>query len=118
MKQQSYNQQYHWRTEPEIHTERQQFLTNRLATIPDIKQGIYPFKDIKLTRADIEWLLANHENGRGPVDWADEQQRERLGLDLRGADLRHVDLRKLPLTRMLGGLSRRKWQAATLNNVI
>jgi len=114
MKQQSYNQQYHWRIEPEIHSERQQFLAECLATIPDIKQGIYPFKDIKLTRADIEWLLANHENGRGPVDWADEQQRERLGLDLRGANLRNVDLRNLPLTRMLGGLSRKKWQAATL----
>jgi len=114
MKQQSYNQQYHWRTEPEIHAERQQFLAECLATIPDIKQGIYPFKDIKLTRADIEWLLANHENGRGPVDWVDEQQRERSGLDLRGANLRNVDLRNLPLTRMLGGLSRKKWQAATL----
>jgi len=114
MKQQSYNQQYHWRIEPEIHSERQQFLAECLATIPDIKQGIYPFKDIKLTRADIEWLLANHENGRGPVDWTDEQQRERSGLDLRGANLRNVDLRNLPLTRMLGGLSRKKWQAATL----
>lgn len=114
MKQQSYNQQYSWRTESEIHAERQQFLTERLATIPDIKQGIYPFKDIRLTRADIEWLLANLENGRGPIDLTDEQQRQRPGLDLRGANLSNVDLRNLPLTRMLGGLSRRKWQVATL----
>src|SRR5256886_3716953 len=105
MKQQSYNQQYHWRIAPEIHAERQQFLAERLATTPDIKQGIYPFKDIKLTRADIEWLLATHENGRGPVDWADQQQRERLGLDLRGADLRQVDLQNLPLAHLYGGLT-------------
>ncbi len=103
-----------WRTEPEIDIDRQTFLAERLAIEPDVKLGIYPFKDVKLTRADIEWLLANHENGRGPVDWTDEQQRERSGLDLRGANLRNVDLRDLPLTRMLGGLSRRKWQAATL----
>src|SRR6266704_4932244 len=111
---QSYNQQYHWRTEPEIHAERQQFLAERLTTIPDIKQGIYPFKDIKLTRADIEWLLAKHEDGRGPVDWSDERQRERLGRDLRGADLRQVDLRKLPLTRMRSGLTRNEWNLTTL----
>jgi uncharacterized protein YjbI with pentapeptide repeats len=115
MKQQSYNQQYHWRTEPEIKLERQQFLTERLTTIPDIKQGIYPFKNIKLTRADIEWLLANHENGRGPVDWTDEQQQERIGLDLPGADLRQVDLQNLPLARLLGGLTRNEWQLTTLD---
>ena len=40
------------------------------------KQGVYPFKDIKLSRADIEWLLAMHEGGRGPVEWSDERQRE------------------------------------------
>src|SRR5947209_3044001 len=114
MKQQSYNQQYHWRTEPEIHAERQQFLAERLTIIPDVSQGIYPFKDIKLTRADIEWLLANHENGCGPVDWTDEHQRERLGLDLRGADLLQVDLRNLPLARLYGGLTRNEWQFTTI----
>jgi hypothetical protein len=78
--------------------------------MPDAQKGIYTFKDVKLCRADIEWLLAKHEDGRGPVDWSDKHQRERLGLDLRGADLRHVDLRNLPLARMLGGLSRQRWQ--------
>src|SRR5438034_9347913 len=107
-----------WRNEPEIDAERKRFLAERLAIEPDIKQGIFPFKDIKLARADVEWLLANHEKGRGPVDWSDEHQRERLGLDLRGADLRHVDLRNLPLARMLGGLSRKKWQFATLVHTI
>lgn len=59
---------------------------------------------MKLSRADIEWLLATHEQGRGPVDWRDENQREREGLDLRGADLRGVDLQNLQLAGMRGGL--------------
>lgn len=103
-----------WRTEPEIDTERQQFLTERLAIIPDIQRGMYPFKDVKLTRADIEWLLITHEGGRGPVDWSDVQQRNRIGLDLRGADLRWVDLRNLPLVRMRSGLTRDEWNLTTL----
>src|SRR5205823_5472737 len=79
----------------------------RRALTPDIEQGMYPFKDIepKLTRADVEWLLATHENGRGPVDWSDKNQRERNGLDLRGADLREIDLSHLPLARMRSGLT-------------
>ncbi|HLX56312.1 MAG TPA: pentapeptide repeat-containing protein [Ktedonobacteraceae bacterium] len=94
-----------WRTEPEIDTERQEYLARRRAIPPDIKQGIYPFKDIKLSRADIEWLLATHDNGRGPVDQYDESQRERRGLDLRSADLRQVNLSGLPLAHMRGGLN-------------
>lgn len=43
-----------WRTEPEIDVERQKYLNERRAIIPDIKKGIYPFKNIKLTRADME----------------------------------------------------------------
>jgi uncharacterized protein YjbI with pentapeptide repeats len=95
----------HWRTEPEIDVERQKFLARRRAIAPNIEQGIYPFKDIKLSRADIEWLLATHDDGRGPVDWTDENQRDRMGLDLRGADLRQANLSKLPLIRIRGGLS-------------
>ncbi|HLI08800.1 MAG TPA: pentapeptide repeat-containing protein [Ktedonobacteraceae bacterium] len=102
-----------WRTEPEIDAERQRFLRERLAIQPDVNQGIYPFKGVKLTRADVEWLLVTHEDGRGPVDWDDEKQRGRLGLDLRGADLRHVDLHGLPLARIHGGLVRREWSHAT-----
>jgi uncharacterized protein YjbI with pentapeptide repeats len=98
-----------WRTEPEIDATRQAFLTERLAITPDIGQGIYPFKDVKLGRADIEWLLATHEKGQGPVDWSDEHQQERLGLDLRGADLRQVNLQRLPLIRMQGGLNSYEW---------
>ena len=60
-----------WRTEPEISQEREEELAKRCDIKPDIDKGIYPFKDIKLSRADIEWLLATHEDGRGPVDWSD-----------------------------------------------
>jgi uncharacterized protein YjbI with pentapeptide repeats len=114
MNQQQNNPPYPWCIEPEIDTERQRFLAGCLTTIPDFKQGIYPFKDVKLTRADIEWLLITHEGGRGPVDWNDVQQRSRIGLDLRGADLRRVDLRNLPLTRMRSGLTRDEWNLTTL----
>jgi uncharacterized protein YjbI with pentapeptide repeats len=105
-----------WRTEPEIDAMRQEELSGHRAIIPDVEKGIYPFKGVKLSRADVEWLLATHENGRGPVDWSDESQRRRKGLDLRGTDLSHVDLRKLPLSRMYGGLARDQWEwdASTL----
>ncbi|TMD28316.1 MAG: pentapeptide repeat-containing protein, partial [Chloroflexi bacterium] len=83
-----------WRTEPEIGQERQEQLSRYLATTPDITRGIYPFKGVKLSRADVEWLLAAHENGRGPTAPSNEQQ-DRQGLDLRGADLRYVDLHAL-----------------------
>jgi uncharacterized protein YjbI with pentapeptide repeats len=94
-----------WRTQPEIDEERQRFLAERRAVKPDIAEGVYPFKDIKLDRADVEWLLATHENGRGPIDWDDETQRERVGLDLRGAHVYQTNLSTLPLARAIGGLS-------------
>lgn len=94
------------RTEPEIDIERQLYLEKRRQDIkPDEKEGIYPFRGMKLNRADVEWLLATHENGRGPVDWHDESQHEREGVDLRGADLHHEDLSELPLAKLLGGIS-------------
>ena len=97
-----------WRTEPEIDQKRQAELEKRRATVPDIERGIYPFKGMKLSRADVEWLLATHEHGRGPVDWNDESQRERKGLDLRGANLHQVDLQNLPFACLQGSL---KWNA-------
>jgi hypothetical protein len=109
-----------WRTEPEIDAERQRFLIERRAIHPDIERGIYPFRDenggIKLTRADVEWLLTTYESGGtcGPVDWSDWKQRDREGLDLRGAELRKVDLSRLPLARMHGGLNRFEWTGTTL----
>ena len=92
-----------WRTEPEIGKERQAYLAERRKIEPSIRWDIYPFKDIKLSRADIEWLLSTHDNNRGPVDWNDESQRERWGLDLTGADLRGEQLNNLPLARIIAG---------------
>lgn len=110
-----------WRTEPEIDAERQKYLAGRREINPDIEQGIYPFKDIKLNRADVEWLLATHENGRGPVDWSIESQRRRDGLDLRGAILTYVDLSHLPLACLCGGeyIKKYEWLSAkhTLSGV-
>jgi uncharacterized protein YjbI with pentapeptide repeats len=103
-----------WRTEPEIDTKRQNFLARRRAIVPDIEKGIYPFRGMKLSRADVEWLLATHENRRGPVKWEDETQRGREGLDLRGADLNHTDLRNLPLSCLRGGLNKKDWGETTV----
>ncbi len=110
-----------WRTEPEIDEQRQSFLAERLSTItPNIERGVYPFKGIRLKRADLEWLLATHEGGRGPIDWHDPNQQERQGVDLRGAYLQGEDLRELPLAHLRGGLlnwskgsSKDEWLAAT-----
>jgi uncharacterized protein YjbI with pentapeptide repeats len=103
-----------WRTEPEIDVERQKYLVERRAITPNIEKGIYPFKDIKLNRADVEWLLATHENGRGPIEWNYEDQPRGKGLDLRGADLRFMDLHGLPLVSIRGGLSRNEHVYASL----
>ena len=108
-----------WRTEPEINKKRQKFLIKRLALTSDLRRGIYPFKSIKLNRADIEWLLASHDNGQGPVMWLDTQQHQRKGLDtqqhqrkgldLRGADLQRIDLHGLPLACVRFGLTEDEW---------
>lgn len=103
-----------WRSEAEIVIDRQRELTQYRAITPDIAQGIYPFKGIELTRADIEWLLATHENGLGPIDWNDQQQRNRDGLDLRGANLDRADLHGLPLARLRAGLTWEEWLSASL----
>ncbi|MBV9229673.1 MAG: pentapeptide repeat-containing protein, partial [Chloroflexi bacterium] len=101
-----------WRIEPEIDTERQKYLAKRRVIIPNIEKGIYPFKEVKLNRADVEWLLATHENEQGPVNWSDERQRDRQGLDLRGAYLNDIDLQGLPLARLQGGIAGNDWTSA------
>jgi uncharacterized protein YjbI with pentapeptide repeats len=99
-----------WRTEPEIDRERQRELTKRRAIVPDIEQGIYPFKDIKLSRADVEWLLATHEE----KTWQTGTNLTiRSGLDLRGASLRSIDLQRLPLAGLLAGLEPEEWHKAS-----
>jgi uncharacterized protein YjbI with pentapeptide repeats len=80
-------------------------LAERRAIAPEVRTNTYPFAGMSLTRADVEWLLATHENARGPVQWDDVAQRSRIGLDVRGANLQGVNLRGLPLARLLGGLA-------------
>src|SRR2546421_7922352 len=72
-----------WRTEPEIDEERQKLLDELRAITPNMEQGIYPFKDIKLTRADIEWLVATRLAECEPANWNNVDQWEVDGLDLR-----------------------------------
>src|SRR5260370_19424630 len=100
-----------WRTEPEIIPESEKEREKCRALVPDVEKGIYPFKGMKLERADVEWLLATHEGG--PVKWSDEKEREREGLDVRGAGRQHADLHELPLTRLRGGLAYDEWLKAT-----
>lgn len=104
-------QGYPWRTEPEINTERQLYLSERRAIQPDDQKGIYPFSGIKLSRADVEWLLAGHESKGiiGPIDPADDKQANRQGLDLRGANLAHTNLSHLPLAKLYAGASLQAW---------
>ncbi len=99
------SQKQHWRIEPEIDIKRQEELTRFRNIVSDIQKGRYPFKEVKLCRADIEWLLATHNGGRSPVDWSDDTQQECKGLDLRGANLFKADLHGLPLSSMLGGMA-------------
>ena len=52
------------RTNPEISSERQNELKRHLVILPNIEKGDYPFKEVKLNRADIEWLLALEDTGQ------------------------------------------------------
>jgi uncharacterized protein YjbI with pentapeptide repeats len=93
-----------WRSEPEIDQARQATLARLRMGGISVKHNRYPFSGVALSRADVEWLLATHEDGRGLVRWEVEAERTREGLDLRGADLRGASLRGLPLARLRGGL--------------
>src|SRR2546422_8910731 len=110
-----------WRTEPEIDEERQRFLRSCLRTIPHDEPDIYPFLYVKLTRADVEWMLANPlYNPDKVLDSMQRMVKDKLELslkaitdfrreinyildigqhiDLRGADMRQVNLARLQLT--------------------
>lgn len=102
-----------WRIEPEIEPARQEQLMHCLATIPDISRNRYPFKGMKLNRADIEWLLVTFANTNGTSSGNDEDHEQCIGLDLRGADLRCADLHALPLTSLHGSLTQKEWNEAT-----
>src|SRR5258706_8376325 len=50
-----------WRAAPAIDEERQQQLLSYYQGVVDIERGMYPFKGVRLSRADVEWLLAMEE---------------------------------------------------------
>src|SRR5947207_15939159 len=72
-----------WRTEPEIDANRQKYLKDCLTIVPDYEQGRYPFRDVSLSRADVEWLLA--------------RPKSRSKLHLQASDLQKIDLSGLAL---------------------
>jgi uncharacterized protein YjbI with pentapeptide repeats len=93
-----------WRTEPEVDAQRQRFLSDCRTRRPPWQADGSPFGGIRLARADIEWLLATHEDQGvvGPVvqNWVDEvpaslceaggEGEDELGAPLAGADLQSV----------------------------
>jgi hypothetical protein len=104
-----------WRSEPLIDEERQQHLASCARESVDIEQGKYPFKGVRLNRADVEWLLAAEEQRSAQVSMGGDSSRKPLpGLDVRGADLSGVDLSGLPLMRLHAGLSLEEGRHATV----
>ncbi len=78
---------------------------------------MYPFKEMRLSRADIEWLLAmeGQRNAQEGTSGGKSGKRQQLpGLDVRGADLSGVNLSHLPLTRLRAGLSLEEGRHATV----
>jgi len=102
-----------WRTEPQIDSERQAYLASRRAITANSASGIYPFNGIKLSRADVEWLLATQEDQRALIDPVDEPQHASSALDLRGTYLQQVNLSNLPLARLVGGRNRLVYPSST-----
>jgi len=106
-----------WRTEPIIDEKRQQRLLSYSQGNVDIELGMYPFKGVRLSRADVEWLLALQEQ-RGAQAHTGGSNRGKLqqtfGLDVRGADLSGVNLSHLPLMGLHAGLSLEEGRHATV----
>jgi len=105
-----------WRTEPVIDEERQQQLLSYSREDVDIERGRYPFKGVRLSRADIEWLSAMEEqrSAKARKDGGTRGQQQLFGLDVRGADLSGVNLSDLPLMRLHAGLSLEEGRHATV----
>ena len=59
--------------------------TTGVLLLPSIGQSRYPFRGVKLNRADVEWLLASHESGQGPIEWTpDVRYKAHLGIGSAG----------------------------------
>ena len=86
---------------PHIPSARRLLLEARRRIIPDRARGIYPFAGVRLSRSDIEWLIATAAMFQPEAvrDWRGEQP----SIDLRGADLRGVDLSGLFLWGIWAG---------------
>src|SRR5260370_37631998 len=56
-----------WRNEPEISTDRQNFLTQLRETESNEEERSYPFQGIELSRGDIEWLLIKRKEATRPT---------------------------------------------------
>jgi uncharacterized protein YjbI with pentapeptide repeats len=86
-----------WRWMAEIDRDRREMLLDCLRDGPRDA----PFRDVPLSRADVEWLLKNHESDGivGPVDLRLLAHQGRQGLNLSGAQLNDSDLRGMPLIR-------------------
>jgi len=106
-----------WRTEPAIDEARQQQLLSYYQGIVDIERGMYPFKGVRLSRADVEWLLAMEEPRSAELSSRGSKGGNRhksFGLDLRGVDLSQVNLSDLPLMGLHTGLSLKEGRHATV----
>jgi uncharacterized protein YjbI with pentapeptide repeats len=104
-----------WRSEAPIDEQRQQLLSSCVQGGVDIEQGKYPFKGMRLSRADVEWLLVAEESRSAEESTGGGSSRKPLrGLDVRGADLSGVDLSHLPLMRLHAGLSLEEGRHATV----
>jgi uncharacterized protein YjbI with pentapeptide repeats len=104
-----------WRSEPQLDEERQRQLLDYAQRGVDIEHAIYPFKDVKLSRADVEWLIAMHEQSEYAQQTGENgKQALPIGLDVRGADLSAVDLSALPLAGLRAGLSLDESRHATI----
>lgn len=56
-----------WRTEPEVSTDRQNFLTQLRETESNEEERSSPFQGIELSRGDIEWLLIKRKEATRPT---------------------------------------------------
>ncbi len=98
-----------WRIEAEIEPARQQLLRKHLQIVADVTKMRFPFSEVALCRADIEWILANYfpEYTFAHQDSVSLSSlpTQPLILDLRGAHLEGINLRALPLPGVRAGLS-------------
>src|SRR6266480_4929340 len=75
----------------------QKYLAKFRNIVPAIRRNTYPFKGIRLSRANVEALLQVHHDWQASVSQNNHCQWEPKVLDLRGANLQKVDLRRFSL---------------------